>query len=203
MPSSGSSSHFSLLSPEERDQYSLALKRLSRRSQLIVQQEIEYAKHDSFGTISRPSERDAELESSLVERRGKVQSGRGAKKGPVGTQNFVGKGMDRASKLGGALKGLFGDNMHNARTTEGEESAQELFSKLPNPKKKFDPNYGWSRVPRDDMARVEDCVGCMFVWNQVEMDVGESKFDKVIQTSFTRNCLDAQRTPIFYPVVSL
>lgn len=84
----------------------------------------------------------------------------------------------------------------------GEElTAQHLLSKLPKPSSEFDPHYGWSRVPRDNMARVEDCVGCIFVWNQVEMDVGESKFNKMIHDSFFRNAVSAQGTPIFYPVV--
>lgn len=53
--------------------------------------------------------------------------------------------------------------------------------------------------PVDFEARVEDCVACKFIWSQIEMDVGESKVDEVIHTSFVRNCVEAQEAPIFYP----
>jgi len=46
---------------------------------------------------------------------------------------------------------------------------------------------------------VEDCVACRYVWLQVEMDVGNSQIEENIYDSFTQNCIEAQKAPIFYP----
>jgi len=46
--------------------------------------------------------------------------------------------------------------------------------------------------------RVEDCLACRFIWKQVEMDVSNAKFIEDVQASFEHNCLDAQKSPIFY-----
>lgn len=48
-------------------------------------------------------------------------------------------------------------------------------------------------------AQVEDCVACRYIWLQVEMDVGNSQIEEAIMDSFTQNCIEAQKAPIFYP----
>lgn len=47
-------------------------------------------------------------------------------------------------------------------------------------------------------AMIEDCGGCMFVMNQVNMDVGQARLRKTIFDSIIANCRDAQSTPIFF-----
>jgi len=47
---------------------------------------------------------------------------------------------------------------------------------------------------------VEDCTGCQFIWKQVEMDVGSGRFVEDVQASFEHNCMDAQKSTIFYGV---
>jgi len=58
-------------------------------------------------------------------------------------------------------------------------------------------------VPRPPLEHeagdVEDCVGCRYVWLQVEMDVGSSAIEDNIYDAFHANALEAQKTPIFYP----
>jgi len=44
----------------------------------------------------------------------------------------------------------------------------------------------------------EDCMACRFIWKQVEMDVSTAKYVEDVQASFEHNCLDAQKSPIFY-----
>jgi len=46
--------------------------------------------------------------------------------------------------------------------------------------------------------RVEDCLACRFIWKQVEMDVSNAKYIEDVQASFEHNCLDAQKTVVFY-----
>jgi len=47
---------------------------------------------------------------------------------------------------------------------------------------------------------LEDCTGCNFVWKQVEMDIGSGRFVEDVQASFEHNCMDAQKSAIFYGV---
>lgn len=49
-------------------------------------------------------------------------------------------------------------------------------------------------------AVLEDCVGCRMVWQQVELDVGNARYIEDIQASFEHNCMDAQKSTIFYAV---
>jgi len=49
-------------------------------------------------------------------------------------------------------------------------------------------------------SEIEDCVGCKFIWMQVEMDVGGARFVEDVQASFEHNCMDAQKSTIFYGV---
>ena len=46
----------------------------------------------------------------------------------------------------------------------------------------------------------EDCMGCRFIWKQVEMDVSNARYVEDVQASFEHNCLDAQKSEIFYKV---
>lgn len=47
-------------------------------------------------------------------------------------------------------------------------------------------------------AAFEDCMACRFIWKQVEMDVANAKYIEDVQASFEHNCLDAQKSTIFY-----
>jgi len=47
-------------------------------------------------------------------------------------------------------------------------------------------------------TRVEDCMACRFIWKQVEMDVSNAKYVEDVQASFEHNCLDSQKSSIFY-----
>jgi len=46
--------------------------------------------------------------------------------------------------------------------------------------------------------RYEDCMACRLIWKQVEMDVSNAKYIEDVQASFEHNCLDAQKSQIFY-----
>jgi hypothetical protein len=61
---------------------------------------------------------------------------------------------------------------------------------------------GKKKVPPDP-RKLEDCCGCRFVWSQVEMDIGSARYIEDVQASFEHNCMDAQKSSIFYPVVSI
>jgi len=50
-----------------------------------------------------------------------------------------------------------------------------------------------------DALKIPDCIGCLFIWSQVEMDCGNTQLDEVIYNSLIRNCLDAEETAIFWP----
>jgi len=56
-----------------------------------------------------------------------------------------------------------------------------------------------SQAPIRTAQDVEDCVACRYIWLQVEMDVGNSQIEENIYDSFTQNCIEAQKAPIFYP----
>jgi hypothetical protein len=56
-----------------------------------------------------------------------------------------------------------------------------------------------SAAPERKAQDVEDCVACRYIWLQVEMDVGNSQIEENIYDSFTQNCIEAQKAPIFYP----
>jgi hypothetical protein len=47
---------------------------------------------------------------------------------------------------------------------------------------------------------IEDCMGCRFVWRQVEMDVSNARYPEDVQASFEHNCVDAQKSSIFFKV---
>jgi len=49
-----------------------------------------------------------------------------------------------------------------------------------------------------DGQKFEDCLACRFVWKQVEMDVGNARYIEDVQASFEHNCMDAQKSTIFY-----
>jgi len=41
-------------------------------------------------------------------------------------------------------------------------------------------------------------MACRFIWKQVEMDVSNAKYVEDVQASFEHNCLDAQKSTVFY-----
>jgi len=51
---------------------------------------------------------------------------------------------------------------------------------------------------RAKAQRLEDCVACRFIWKQVEMDVSNARYVEDVQASFEHNCLDAQKSTIFF-----
>lgn len=44
----------------------------------------------------------------------------------------------------------------------------------------------------------EDCMACRMVWKQVEMDISNPRYVEDVQASFEHNCMDAQKSTIFY-----
>jgi len=46
---------------------------------------------------------------------------------------------------------------------------------------------------------IEDCVACMYVWQNVEMKVGDAHMEEDIYFAFRETCLEAEKTAIFYP----
>lgn len=52
-------------------------------------------------------------------------------------------------------------------------------------------------------AQVQDCVACQYIWLQVEQDTSEEGSPVKIFDSFLRNCIDAQKTKIFYTSCSM
>lgn len=46
---------------------------------------------------------------------------------------------------------------------------------------------------------IEDCVACQFVWRAVELDVGNTQVQDDIYDSFSQQCIQAEKTKIFYP----
>jgi len=73
----------------------------------------------------------------------------------------------------------------------------KLFSKKGKKGKK--KGKKGKKVPPDP-RKLEDCCGCRFVWSQVEMDIGSARYIEDVQASFEHNCMDAQKSSIFYPV---
>lgn len=56
-------------------------------------------------------------------------------------------------------------------------------------------------APKDSAPtreQIEDCYACKMVWEQVEMDVGDARYAEDVQASFEHNCMDAQKSTIFY-----
>ncbi len=47
-----------------------------------------------------------------------------------------------------------------------------------------------------------DCMACRMVWKQVEMDVSNARYIEDVQASFEHNCMNAQKSNIFYKAVS-
>jgi len=56
----------------------------------------------------------------------------------------------------------------------------------------------FSNNPKFLAVKYEDCLACRYIWSQVEMDVANARYVEDVQASFEHNCLDAQKTEIFY-----
>jgi len=54
------------------------------------------------------------------------------------------------------------------------------------------------RAPKTEAQWFEDCMSCRLVWRQVEMDVANARFVEDVEASFERNCMDLQKSQIFY-----
>jgi len=66
------------------------------------------------------------------------------------------------------------------------QAGQKLANKLSG---KFQPSN--SQI-------FEDCMACRMVWRQVEMDISNARYVEDIQASFEHNCMDAQKSTLFY-----
>jgi len=51
---------------------------------------------------------------------------------------------------------------------------------------------------RSIAQKYEDCMACRMIWRQVEMDVANARYVEDVESSFEHNCLDAQKSMIFY-----
>jgi len=110
----------------------------------------------------------------------------------TGVANQVGSVVSQAKGVADTVKGI-ADNakgIWNDLTAAGQPQPQALpgqsgSSQHPEPLK-----------PQD----IEDCTGCKMVWMQVEMDVGNARFIEDVQASFEHNCMDAQKSSIYYGV---
>jgi len=51
---------------------------------------------------------------------------------------------------------------------------------------------------RASAQAIEDCMACKFIWKQVEMDVANARYVEDVQASFEHNCLDAQKSTVFF-----
>lgn len=61
------------------------------------------------------------------------------------------------------------------------------------------PNLLWNVAAYKRGARIEDCVTCIFVWLQTEMDIGRARNQDLILRAFKRNCQESQQAEIFFP----
>jgi len=57
----------------------------------------------------------------------------------------------------------------------------------------FEPPKG-----HNDLRLVEDCMSCRFIWQSVEMDVGNTNAQKVVYDSFMTQCRRGMGAPIMY-----
>jgi len=87
----------------------------------------------------------------------------------------MGKGiLKKAGKLlGRGLKGLGAGLMHGLKGPAGKGA-------------------------KANAQALEDCLACRFIWKQVEMDVANARYVEDVQASFEHNCLDAQKSSIFF-----
>jgi len=126
-----------------------------------------------------------EVFDAIGTRRGFIKSiGRGIKK----VAKKVWSGVKKVAKKvwNGAKKALFGGNNNN-NNQQTQPNVSNQF-KIQLVKKKATPR------------QIEDCSGCRMVWEQVEMDVGSPRYVEDVQASFEHNCMDAQKSTIFYGV---
>jgi len=59
-------------------------------------------------------------------------------------------------------------------------------------------NKLYGRSQRTVAQRYEDCMACRMIWRQVEMDVANARYVEDVESSFEHNCMDAQKSMIFY-----
>jgi len=59
-------------------------------------------------------------------------------------------------------------------------------------------DISYDRSKRSNSERYEDCMACRLIWRQVEMDVANARYVEDVESSFEHNCLDAQKSMIFY-----
>lgn len=50
---------------------------------------------------------------------------------------------------------------------------------------------------------IQGCVACQYIWLQVEQDLAEEQNPANIFEAFIKNCIDAQKTKIFYTACSM
>jgi len=93
---------------------------------------------------------------------------------------------------------LFTKVKHTRRAADEDDSFPRFAAKGKKGGKKG--GKGKKGPQKSVSQEVEDCAGCKFVWGQVEMDIGNARYVEDVQASFEHNCMDAQKSTIFYGV---
>jgi len=73
------------------------------------------------------------------------------------------------------------------------DTAASIYSKVKGVANKLTGKYKPS-----NSQMYEDCMACRMVWKQVEMDISNARYVEDVQASFEHNCMDAQKSSIFY-----
>jgi hypothetical protein len=92
-------------------------------------------------------------------------------------------------------QGLWDSIKKGAKAVVG--AVKNIFS----PKKKQDapsPNKGGQAEKPLTPNELEDCVACRLVWKQVEMAVGNARFQEDVMVAFEKACMEAQKSTIFF-----
>lgn len=82
--------------------------------------------------------------------------------------------------------------------TKGVKALGKLAKEVKAEVKSFLPLKISANLDKFKEQEYEDCMACRFVWKQVEMDVSNARYIEDVQASFEHNCLDAQKSSIFY-----
>ena len=50
------------------------------------------------------------------------------------------------------------------------------------------------------LQSIQTCEGCKYIWNQIALDIGDSKYVAEVQAAFQKNCTDSHKATNFYGV---
>jgi len=99
------------------------------------------------------------------------------------TTTRTGAFLNLAKRAVGGVKRFFGGRGAAKKAASVAERVQQQLS---------------GNLDKFEGQRYEDCMACRFIWKQVEMDVSNAKYIEDVQASFEHNCLDAQKSTVFY-----